>query len=194
MLAVITQAVSGQGKSQYRLTEENYNFIVKGTSSLHDWEMEVTTVNGQVVFKNGSKAIEGILEINVEVKTGSFISDKNLMEKKAAEALRADEYPTIRFRLDDVLTLNNSSDTLKGEVSGMLEIAGIAKTVNIAYELIPLENNEIKVTGSSELLMSDFGIDPPTALLGTIKTDDRVKVTFNTVWIPETTAALKTSE
>lgn len=194
MLAVVATAVSGQIQNKYRLTEDDYNITVEGTSSLHDWEMTATDADGHVVFQINNSAIVGISEINVEVKSGSIISDKNLMEKKAAEALKADEYPLISFSLVDTVSFKNSSDTLKGEVSGTLEIAGIAKPVNIAYELMPLENNEIKVTGSTELLMSDYGIDPPTALLGTIKTDDRVQVSFDTVWIPETTAVSKTSE
>jgi hypothetical protein len=39
----------------------------------------------------------------------------------------------------------------------------------------------LTVTGEVELLMTDFGITPPKAMLGMLKTDPKVTVTFETV-------------
>jgi len=47
-------------------------------------------------------------------------------------------------------------------------------------------NGELWVTGSLDLLMTDFGIEPPTAMLGTIKTDAKVTVRFETVLTRQT--------
>ena len=38
------------------------------------------------------------------------------------------------------------------------------------------------VTGEVQLLMTDFGIAPPKAMLGMLKTDPKVTVTFETVF------------
>jgi hypothetical protein len=37
------------------------------------------------------------------------------------------------------------------------------------------------VTGQVVLLMTDYGIKPPTAMLGMLKTDPKVTITFETV-------------
>jgi hypothetical protein len=45
------------------------------------------------------------------------------------------------------------------------------------------------VAGEVQLLMTDFGITPPKAMLGMLKTDPKVTVTFETVFgIPLTQA------
>ena len=38
------------------------------------------------------------------------------------------------------------------------------------------------VTGEVRLLMTDFGITPPKAMMGMLKTDPKVTVTFETVF------------
>ena len=39
----------------------------------------------------------------------------------------------------------------------------------------------LSVQGQVQLLMTDFGIKPPTAMLGMLKTDPKVTVTIETV-------------
>ena len=38
--------------------------------------------------------------------------------------------------------------------------------------------------GSEEILLTDYGIDPPTALLGLIRTGDRITIEFDMVVSP----------
>jgi hypothetical protein len=45
----------------------------------------------------------------------------------------------------------------------------------------PVGNATFTVTGEVNLLMTDFGIAPPKAMLGMLKTDPKVTVTFETV-------------
>jgi hypothetical protein len=44
-----------------------------------------------------------------------------------------------------------------------------------------LADATVTVTGELQLLMTDFGITPPKAMLGMLKTDPKVTVTFDTV-------------
>ena len=39
----------------------------------------------------------------------------------------------------------------------------------------------LRVKGSKEILMSDFGVRPPTLMMGTLKVRDRVVVNFDVV-------------
>jgi hypothetical protein len=43
------------------------------------------------------------------------------------------------------------------------------------------EGSTLKVQGRLLLLMTDFGIKPPVAMLGMLKTDPKVAITFETV-------------
>jgi hypothetical protein len=42
-----------------------------------------------------------------------------------------------------------------------------------------------QATGSLPLLMSDFGIDPPTAMFGLIKVHDQITVRFKLIATPQ---------
>jgi hypothetical protein len=63
---------------------------------------------------------------------------------------------------------------------GTLRIAGIEREV-----VLPLQaersDDTLVVRGRLSLLMTDYGITPPTAMLGMLKTDPKVTVTFETV-------------
>jgi polyisoprenoid-binding protein YceI len=63
---------------------------------------------------------------------------------------------------------------------GMLQIAGVEREV--ALDLKTQRNeSSFTVKGEVELLMTDYGITPPKAMLGMLKTDPKVTVTFETV-------------
>ena len=47
--------------------------------------------------------------------------------------------------------------------------------------LPPINASTITVIGEVSLLMTDYGIKPPTAMLGMLKTDPKITVTFETV-------------
>ncbi len=181
MLTLILQTVSAQ--TNFSLSKENLEFLIKGTSSLHEWEIEVNNVSGQIVFNNNNRAIQGISALKVMVITSSITSDNGIMNRKTARALKADKYPVIYFNLDKVLSFTNSSGIIKGEISGSLEVAGTKKAIRIPFESSPVLSNTIKITGNTTILMSDFGIEPPTALAGTLKTGDRADIVFSTTWM-----------
>ena len=63
---------------------------------------------------------------------------------------------------------------------GLLKIAGVEKEV--AFGLKAAANaSTITVIGDVPLLMTDYGIAPPKAMMGMLKTDPKVTVTFEVV-------------
>ena len=62
----------------------------------------------------------------------------------------------------------------------MLKIAGVEREVTL--DLTTERNGTtLTVKGEVQLLMTDYGIAPPKAMLGMLKTDPKVTVTFETV-------------
>lgn len=57
-------------------------------------------------------------------------------------------------------------------------MAGVANDVEVTGSLEMIENRII-INGSKNLLMSDYGMDPPTAMAGALKTGDEVTINFN---------------
>ena len=50
--------------------------------------------------------------------------------------------------------------------------------------ITPLADGQYQVSGAYPMKMTDFGIEPPTALLGTMTTGDDVTINFNLTLSP----------
>jgi polyisoprenoid-binding protein YceI len=66
-------------------------------------------------------------------------------------------------------------------LTGNLTIAGVTKPVKFKSEY-QVKGSDVHFTGSYSFKMTDFGIDPPTAVMGTIKTGDEIVVRFDLVY------------
>ena len=118
-----------------------------------------------------------VLTIPVE----AMKSEKNGLDKNMYKALKAAENPNIVFRLASPAIASGAENTAF-HVAGELELAG--KSQPIEVDVRASETPEgIVLEGSKALLMSDFGIKPPTMFLGTLKTADRVVVEWRLVLI-----------
>jgi polyisoprenoid-binding protein YceI len=152
--------------------------IITGTSTLHDWTSEVTMSKGTASFIADQGKITGISRLSLEIPIESIKNDKSLMNTKTYEALRSDEFPVIRFNMVKLVKFSGNSMT----ASGTLTIAGKSREIELFVDLLKTADDKIIVRGEKSLKMSDFGVEPPTALMGTIKTGDEITVKFETTF------------
>lgn len=151
--------------SSVQLNKDQSSVKVTGTSSLHDWEMTVNKVDMKANLESGK-----LNNVTFEAVAFSLESGKSIMDDKAYDALQAKAFPKIIFKADQ---LNMSNGQLSGK--GTLTIADESRPINVALQY-EKTSNTLKITGAVPVTMSDFGIDPPTAMFGTLKTGDDVKV------------------
>lgn len=152
------------------------NVSVKGTSTLHDWESIVEKTNATITIDNFYNVAIETLE--VEIEATSIKSGKKIMDKLTYKALKAEEYPLITFIFKKGEIISENKDFINIKLFGNLTIAGVTKSVNVLSN-INKNGDHIVLTGSHELKMTSFGINPPKALLGTIKTGDEITIEFN---------------
>ncbi|WP_159950542.1 YceI family protein [Polaribacter septentrionalilitoris] len=150
--------------------------LIKGTSTLHDWESSVEKTEAKLVVNNLNDVDIETLNVNVEVL--SIKSGKKLMDKLTYKALKAKEHPVITFIFKKGEIVNESTNFIDIKLMGDLTIAGVTKNVSVVTKINKL-GNTIVLKGSHQLKMTDFGIKPPRALLGTIKTGDEITIEFN---------------
>lgn len=160
---------------------ENSTLTITGSSTLHDWEVEATEFSVgfriPVTWFNSDTtwAGEEIAALNVTVPVESLDGGKNKMNRDLREALRFEEYPEIRFIWDEV-TFTGTGKT--AGVTGRVMIAGVEREIEFSASLILNESSQIVATGRVPMNMRDYNIDPPTALLGIIRTDENIDLTF----------------
>ena len=153
---------------------------VDGTSTIHDWTCEVANVTADIAAEDGFSSLSKAV---ITVKSDALECKNGTMNKKALSALNVKKHPTIRFAAtsNDVTTAGND---IKIQTTGKLELAGTTKPVTATVTGKTQADGSIRFTGTLPIKMSDYGIDPPTAMLGTMKTGDDVKVRFDIVVQP----------
>lgn len=184
-LIPLTNKVTAQ--QNYTAVGEYGTVVVSGTSNLHDWEMQVEDFrcNLEVSTQNPSFKIQAV---SFSGTSGSIKSHSSIMDRKTYDAMQADQYPEIRFENLTPEDIPLNSKSFKGAISGDLFLAGKNSTISVPFSGEIISDEEIRITGSKRLNMSDYDIDPPTALLGTLKTGDEVTVSFNLVFRRENTS------
>ncbi len=93
------------------------------------------------------------------------------------KALKVQEHADITFRL---LRLEPGANPGAVKGVGVLKVAGVEREVSLALTTARKDAN-LLVTGALTMLMTDFGITPPKAMLGMLKTDPKVTITFETL-------------
>jgi polyisoprenoid-binding protein YceI len=196
VLMVLASLLSGaqRATAQVRLTlDDESQLWIEGSSSVNTFTCDAGTIDGTGFFETqtspGSR--EAIAEVTVPVR--QFDCGKSRMNQDLYDALKAEAHPQIRFRLSKAELAAPATDTgaypLPLHVTGKLTIAGAERPVTLAVQGQQQPNGTYRATGSLPLLMSDFGIDPPTALLGLIKAHDKITVRFNLIATPQASSS-----
>ena len=162
----------------YILNKSNSSLTVSGTSNLHDWDVISNDFSGKIQLKDFTSA--EITNLTVMLTSETLKSGKNTMDNKTYKALKTDEFKTISFKMIQVQSNKKIDDlTYEMRLIGETTICGV--TQRLPIDLLLIKNGiNIDVTGSCAIKMTDFEVDPPTALLGTIKTGDELSIKFNT--------------
>lgn len=148
--------------------------IVSGTSTLHDWEANAEEIQSNGQFTISDNQIENIQSLEVKVPVESLKSGKRGMDKNMYEALKSEDHPSIVFQLKNVKPLSAG----KISASGNLTIAGTSKSVELEGSYDILSSNKVMIKGSTSFNMTKFDVEPPTAMLGTIKTGDEITISY----------------
>ena len=178
-------ALAALAASAERFTPAKGSLVkVEGTSTLHAWTMQGSTIAGQITAPTPDNW-NSAATVVVTIPVSSIKSEHAKMDKLMAEALKAKTHPEIRYELTTAAPINATDESFALKTSGKVTIAGVTKDISMDVQGIRNADGRYTLTGQAPLKMTAFGIKPPTAMLGTIKTGDDVKVTFR--WVVEKT-------
>lgn len=167
--------------ARYTLESES-KLWVEGTSTIHDWKCEAEAITG-TISADEANPLQTLTGTSVTVPVDQLECGNSTMNKKMSEALKADAQPTVRYELQNAEIAGSpaADGSYRLQTTGRLTIAGQTHPIQMEVEAQPLPNGKLRFTGSQPIVMSEFDIDPPTAMFGTIKTGDRVVVHFDVV-------------
>lgn len=149
---------------------------LEGDSTLHRYKSAARTwqMTARPTPAGGLRDLEAVVPVR-ELKSGDAGLDKNLYA-----AMKADQFPTIRFSAASGELDLAASGAAEARVAGTLTIAGTKKPVTVTAAG-KLSGDTLRLKGSKALLMSDFGIQPPVLMLGAIKCTDAITVHYELV-------------
>lgn len=155
---------------------------ITGTSTIHDWTADVEELNASLTFN--SKALEAekgstpVQSFSLAVPVKKIESGKGGMNSKIYDALKAKKHPNITFELSSAEVSSTGGAAVQLDVKGALTIAGTTRNISLPVESVRLEDGTYKFSGKYELNMKDYNVDPPSAVFGTIKSGEKVTISF----------------
>ncbi len=160
----------------FKLNPASTELTVDGTSSIHDWTINAEQFTGTAEIVLEGKDIGDIKSLTFSVPVKSLKSGKSAMDDNTYEALKAKSHPNISYKLNEIVSKTQSGNSTIMDTKGNLTIAGVTKTINMKVTTDVSSN--VVFDGKVTFKMTDFKIDPPTAVFGTIKTGDEITINF----------------
>jgi|UPI000591D3CA polyisoprenoid-binding protein YceI len=176
---LIAASLSGQA---YEVA--HFEMTVSGTSTLHDWTSDITKINAEAYIDWENGKVGNIRNLSVTIPVGGIVSTKGrIMDGKTWDALKKDKYPNITFKVGtaDVKWVDGKYLIT---ANGKLTVAGQTKTVTLKANGKPVANGGLVFSGSYDINMPDYGVEPPTALMGSIKTGEKVTIDYSVNMVP----------
>jgi polyisoprenoid-binding protein YceI len=167
----------------------------EGTSTLHAFHCKTTkmdvTVSVDPAYTEArlSKLNRPLKTVDVVIPVKSLSCGNEGLEKNMLKTLKADKYPEIRYTLTTYQIAGAATDdAMTLQAVGTLTIAGQQKTIEMLVKSNRGAEGNATATGTQAILMTDFGIKPPVFMLGTLKTGNKVTVSFKLNMSPRTVA------
>jgi polyisoprenoid-binding protein YceI len=161
---------------------------IEGDSTLHKWSSTATVVSMTFQLADGapqtlSEAIKAskVKGMDLKISVAGLKSGESGLDKNMYKAMNQDKFPDVLYHLDHYeLAKGAGEGVLTAKTSGQLTIAG--KTLPVLFDVeFRLGQDAAALKGSYTLVMSDYGIKPPTLMLGAIKVRDPITVRFDLV-------------
>lgn len=168
--------------------QDSSTLRVDGDSNVRTWGADAETISGSLTLNSaGDLSLEALTPQNFEslelsVLVEDLDSGTRGLTRNMHDYLNSDDHPEITFILQEVTDITTEGSQASIVAKGVINAAGADHQVTLNTVAEITSNNTLRFTGEHEMLMSDFGIDPPTAVFGTVRSADEIVITFNVIF------------
>lgn len=175
---LVSMAFSLQAQTTFTI-DPSSTMTITGTSSMHDWEEDVTEINGSVTASIESGKLTNLSAFSLTVPVESIESGKSIMDNKTYDALKYEDHPNISFSLTEVTSINALGNKYVIKGNGQLQVAGVTKTINVMAAWGVNDKGQLLCKGGYTVDMLDYDMEPPVAMMGAMKVGEKVNVKFD---------------
>jgi len=197
-LMAVAATAGAQSASAIRLRlDPGSEVTIEGTSSMHAFHCKTNKIMAYVDVDPGytkdlTKIARPIASVKVNIVVRTLTCGNSQMDKNMYSTLDADKNPIIRYTMSgyDILDGSAKPAAFVAKTTGTLTISGQEKVINMKINAERLSDGKATAQGEEDVLMTDFGIKPPSFMFGTLKVGNEIKVKFNLKAGPELLAQL----
>jgi polyisoprenoid-binding protein YceI len=155
---------------------------VDGTSTVRSFSCEASSFNAEIQATEGAVSavlggVKAVQTVDVTVPVRALDCKNGKMNQHMLKALKADAHPEISFRLTSY-DLVQAGEAVRATLTGTLTMGGVEKPITFDADVIAGDSGVVEVGGSVDVNMKDFGLKPPSLMLGTMKVRELVNVRF----------------
>jgi polyisoprenoid-binding protein YceI len=184
LLALTATVARAQETTRVNVAPESKLWI-DGTSNLHGWSCKAEKMEAAIDL-DATAAVslavappKALKRVDVKVPVKSLKCGHGAMDDNLYKALNADATPEISYILATFEAApGDAKDSFTLKTVGTLTIAGKENKIAMDVEATRMPDGTVKAKGVVPIKMTDYGIKPPTAIFGRLKTGDEVKVNF----------------
>lgn len=185
LLSVLFLAGSLVAQDHNLSLQNDSEIRLDGDSNVRSWGADAEQVSGTLVLQNlETVTLENITaetfkELKLTIAVDGLDSGTRGLTRNMHNYLKKDDHPNITFTLNRITNIDMQGSTAVISAEGVVNAAGQNHTVNMQVNASVNSNGSLNFTGEQPLLMTDFGIEPPRALMGTVRADDEILITYN---------------
>ncbi len=182
LLASIQYAEAQNSETQ--LTLDEHEMKIEGSANVRSWDAGVNSVDATFILSQfdrsdlSSLTPENFKTMELSIPVEDIESDSGRLTRNLQGYLKRDEHPVITFKLNEIDSVTVNGDSAEITANGVINAAGVdhETTMNVTATI---DDDKITFSGTQDLLMTDFGIDPPTAVMGTIRARDEISIIYS---------------
>jgi polyisoprenoid-binding protein YceI len=160
---------------------------IAGTSTVRSFQCQAGAFDAKVESVSGADAVAAVLAgekavsgVEVVIPAEKLDCRNGTMNEHMRKAIRANEFPTIVFRASSY-DLAGANDGVAVTLTGSLTLGGVEKPITVEALAKSGAHGTLTVSGTHEVRMTEFGLKPPTLMLGTMKVGEKITVGFDIV-------------
>jgi polyisoprenoid-binding protein YceI len=151
---------------------------LEGTSTVRSYKCTASKVDVAVSAEPDDAPGEMVKSASLTVPVASLECGNRTMNEHMRKALKSTDNPQITWKMTSYEV--QGTDVV---VKGNLTIAGKENAIELHGAGVA-ENGTIRFKGSKKFNMTEYGVKPPSLMLGTMKVRDPVTVSFDLVLNP----------
>ena len=172
----------------YRILQDSRLFL-EGTTNVNTFVCKCACVQSfprlqfeMEVKEEGQKAVFD--EAGLNIRTTDLDCGNRNMNKDLHETLKARQYPSISIVIQEAglksgAVLAGGHEWTYITAKAQLTVAGVERSVRLKIKAQQTGPGTYRFLSQYTIKMTDFNIEPPTAMLGLIKVNDRIEIHFD---------------